>query len=98
MAKKRTETKEDILVEKEEKDLGLTMDNLEDLSNYNVKSFNTLDQINNDFISQDEDNLLEYYVKELLISLEGIFIGGHASQKRDQLISYLYKENMGGDA
>lgn len=60
-----------------------------------ILGYDEPDQITNDFISQDEDSLLESYVKELLVSLEGVFIGGVASQKRDQLISYLYRENIG---
>lgn len=35
--------------------------------------------------------LLKFYSEELLISLEGIFIGGRAAQKRDQLFEFLQK-------
>jgi len=57
----------------------------------NLEAFNQSNQINEDFISQDKEDPLLFYINELLVSLEGIFIGGHASQKRDQLIEYLNK-------
>lgn len=85
-----------IILEVTEEDLNNS--ELEDTNPDDIKSFDEPDQINGDFVSQDEDNILEFYVRELLVSLEGLFIGGHASQKRDQLMSYLYKGNMGGDA
>lgn len=77
--------------------------NIEDVNPDDVQSFNEPDQITQDFISQDEltkvhtDDVLLFYVNELLVSLEGVFIGGAASQKRDQLISYLYNRNLGGE-
>jgi hypothetical protein len=76
-------------------------DPLEDINSVNIQSFDKPDQINNDFISQDEvktDDVLLFYVNELLVSLEGVFIGGKASQKKDQLISYLYSRDMEGEA
>jgi hypothetical protein len=63
----------------------------------NIQVFDEPNQITQDSVSQDEvtkvytDDVLLFYVKELLVSLEGVFIGGYASQKRDQLIEYLNK-------
>ena len=39
----------------------------------------------------DDLTLLKFYSEELLVSLEGIFIGGRAAQKRDQLFEFLQK-------
>ena len=48
---------------------------------------------NNDInpVITDDLTLLKFYSEELLVSLEGIFIGGRAAQKRDQLFEFLQK-------
>ena len=48
---------------------------------------------NNDInpVVNDDLTLLRFYSEELLVSLEGIFIGGRAAQKRDQLFEFLQK-------
>ncbi len=38
-----------------------------------------------EYTSQIQLHQVSYYAEELLVALEGIFIGGHASQIRDQL-------------
>lgn len=41
--------------------------------------------IENDYTNQEYLEQVAYYSEELLVSLEGIFIGGHAAQIKDQL-------------
>lgn len=41
-----------------------------------------------------DENILLYYVDEFLLSIDGIFIGGLAAQKRDQLYEYLQKYKL----
>ena len=67
------------------------------------KTFEQPDIINDDFISNDEHlkendftqpELLQqvvYYADHLLVALQGIYIGGHAAQLRDQLYEVLSK-------
>ena len=67
------------------------------------KMFEQPDIITEDFISNDEHpqennftqpELLQqvvYYADHLLVALQGIYIGGHAAQLRDQLYEVVYK-------
>ena len=66
------------------------------------KTFEQSDVINEDFISDDppqENNFTQpellqqvvYYADHLLVALQGIYIGGHAAQLRDQLYEVLSK-------
>jgi hypothetical protein len=56
-------------------------------------------ELNNIPVNQNSNNFdpyislsnLIFYSKELLLSLEGIYLGGYANQKRDQLISNIDK-------
>lgn len=41
--------------------------------------------IKNNYTTQEYLEQVAYYSEELLVSLEGIFIGGHAAQIKDQL-------------
>ncbi len=70
------------------------------------KTFENVDQIKNDFISNDQPfenkfsqeeylQQIAYYAEELLVSLEGIFIGGHAAQIKDQLFVALHNYKNG---
>lgn len=70
------------------------------------KTFDIPDQINTNFESNDshleilfskQDCLeqISYYSEELLVALEGIFIGGHAAQIKDQLFEVLHKYKNG---
>jgi hypothetical protein len=76
-------TESDIINNPELKELEMLPDDVIEVKPENIHTFEQPDQI-------DEDPLL-LYINEFLTSLEGIYIGGHASQKRDQLIEYLNK-------
>ena len=88
-------TKNDIENNPEIVDLGLQEGDVIIVNPNDIQVFDIPDQINSDFVSNDEQinplETLKYYSTELLVSLEGIFIGGHAAQKRDQLIEFLQK-------
>jgi len=49
----------------------------------------------NQFSQQDYLEQVAYYSEELLVSLEGIFIGGHAAQIKDQLFVALHNYKNG---
>lgn len=49
----------------------------------------------NQFSQQDYLEQVAYYAGELLVSLEGIFIGGHAQQVKDQLFVALHNYKNG---
>jgi hypothetical protein len=87
-------TKNDIENNPEIEGLGLQKGDIIEVDPNDVQTFNLIN-IDDELIPNSEalDSLetLKYYSTELLVSLEGIFIGGHAAQKRDQLIEFLQK-------
>jgi hypothetical protein len=84
-------TKNDLENNPDLEELGLKEDDLIIVEPQDVVVFEQPDLFKKDFVSQDQEDMLLPYINEFLTSLEGIFIGGHAAQKRDQLIEYLNK-------
>lgn len=90
MAKKQTITSDlkqeplnlDIIVDQEgtitDPNLGKSIQDL-------IGSQPYIDLPKTQFTSQEYLEQVAYYSEELLVSLEGIFIGGHAAQIKDQL-------------
>ena len=95
MAKKQAE--KTIVKEKEEVINNIELDNIiteaNDISVIDTEIIANIpvNQKSSDFDIYSSLSNLIFYSKEFLLSIDGIYLGGYANQKRDQLISNIDK-------